>query len=202
MDRFINRLGEMAEKIVDRKLSAPSDFTSATTRFGTVTDAIGRPQVLLDGDDVPSGKRYPHLTSYIPTIGDRVLLSRDSGGTWIVIGKLAESSTPAVWVAPTLENGWSNFGGAWVPAGYMKDSNGIVHLRGLLRPGTMVAGTPIFTLPTGFRPVSNEMFPVASYLGGTGYVGGTTEVYPNGQVRVLTGGTDHFSISGISFSII
>ena len=50
---------------------------------------------------------------------------------------------------PTFLNSWTNFGGEYVPARYCK-SNGIVHLQGMVKSGTI--GLPMFVLPAGYRP--------------------------------------------------
>ena len=34
----------------------------------------GEPIIIFMGESMASGKTYPHLTSYIPQIGDRVML--------------------------------------------------------------------------------------------------------------------------------
>lgn len=43
-------------------------------RFGTITDATGKPRVRLDGELNASIKRYTRLASYTPVIGDRVAI--------------------------------------------------------------------------------------------------------------------------------
>lgn len=58
------------------------------------------------------------------------------------------------WKVPTLLNAWVNYGSGFNPAGYWKDSFGVVHLRGVVTSG--VIGSIIFNLPTGYRPVNTE----------------------------------------------
>jgi hypothetical protein len=154
METFLTRIGEMIEKIIDRKLSSPTNLNNSTIRFGTVTNATGRPQILLDGDDTPSGKRYPYLSSYVPAIGDRVLLIRDNGGTWIVAGKLQDAAAPSPWTNLALGSGV----GSVETGQYMRDSSGIVRLRGRLNAGSLANGGLIFTLPVGFRPGVQTVF--------------------------------------------
>lgn len=43
-------------------------------RYGTITDATGKPRVRLDGEATASIKRYTRLASYTPVIGDRVAI--------------------------------------------------------------------------------------------------------------------------------
>jgi hypothetical protein len=55
------------------------------------------------------------------------------------------------WIAPTLLNGWVNYGGVYEPAGYTK-KNGFGFIRGLVKDGTPGWTTPIFTLPSTHYP--------------------------------------------------
>jgi hypothetical protein len=68
--------------------------------------------------------------------------------------KQIQSSTPT-WYEPTLLNGWENYGAGWTPASYGRDSQGFIHLRGLIKSGTVTASTVLFVLPTDFRPTLN-----------------------------------------------
>ena len=44
-------------------------------------------RLLLPGETIPTQKYYNYLTSYSPTIGDRVAVIKN-GGTFLIIGKL------------------------------------------------------------------------------------------------------------------
>ncbi len=95
------------------------------------------------------------LFSNPATVGAKVALQ------FLPEGQLFTGSTPAAaaslsWIAPTLLNGWVNTGGGLMPAGYMIDSDGFVHLRGFVNNGTSLA--TIFTLPSGFRPSAKIIF--------------------------------------------
>lgn len=57
--------------------------TTKNVRFGTVTDATGKPRLRLDGETTASVKRYPRLASYTPVAGDRVMILNG-----VVIGKI------------------------------------------------------------------------------------------------------------------
>jgi hypothetical protein len=54
------------------------------------------------------------------------------------------------WIAPTFQNSWVNYGSGYETAGYYKDKQGVIHLKGLVKNGTLNAA--IFTLPAGYRP--------------------------------------------------
>jgi len=58
-------------------------------------------------------------------------------------------------------NSWINYGALYANASYMKDSFGFVHLRGLIKNGTVAA--PAFTLPVGYRPAYQMDFTVVSH---------------------------------------
>ncbi len=61
------------------------------------------------------------------------------------------------WIEPTLLNSWVNYGSTYATAAYTKLPSGLVLIRGLIRDGTY-AGSTIFTLPVGFRPVDAHIF--------------------------------------------
>ena len=105
-------------------------------------------------------------------------------------------SQQEAWIAPTLLNSWVDFGSGDQPSGYMKDHLGFVHLRGLVKTGTV--GSPIFNLPAGYRPAKDENFPTISN-GALGRlkINGTTATV--GDVIPVAGSNVYFSLAGISF---
>lgn len=67
------------------------------------------------------------------------------------------SAPDSDWITPTFVNSWVNYDSTvFNPAGYRKDALGYVHLRGLIKNGTV--NTTFFTLPTGYRPYRQELF--------------------------------------------
>lgn len=44
-------------------------------------------RVQIDGDPDGTVKKYRHLASYIPAVGDRVLIEK-IGGSYVILGKL------------------------------------------------------------------------------------------------------------------
>jgi hypothetical protein len=113
-----------------------------------------------------------------------------------------------VWTPVTAFNAnWSNFGGAYRPCAWRVDTNRRVTLRGVancssaLNPGTAYA---MFTLPSGARPASAEMFQLVStnisVYGGYGRL----DVLASGAVQ-FTGATNStltngfFSLGGVAF---
>lgn len=61
----------------------------------------------------------------------------------------AKIEAQQAWVSMTLQSGWSDYDSNHSPATYMKDSLGFVHLRGLIKNGTV--GSIITNMPVGYR---------------------------------------------------
>jgi hypothetical protein len=105
------------------------------------------------------------------------------------------------WKDVSLQNGWVRYDNAYNPPSYFKDSLGIVHLRGMVRTGTM--RTAIFTLPSGYRPEFRELFatssliPTATVTNGSGY--GRLDITNDGQVIPWEGTNGWISLDGITF---
>lgn len=105
------------------------------------------------------------------------------------------------WITPTLANGWMYYGSPYEPPGYYMDVSGIVHLRGLIKSGTVGYATPAFILPSGFVPAyttiraqpSNDAFGEVRVLSATDGAGSPGAV-------VVAVGSSWVSLSGISFS--
>lgn len=98
------------------------------------------------------------------------------------------------WIAPTLLNSWVDFGGEYNPAGYFKDSLGIVHIRGLVKDGTL-PGT-IFVLPESYRPAYYMVFSTSSVS-----AFGEARVAPTGEVSANVGNNGWFSLDVINFRV-
>lgn len=111
--------------------------------------------------------------------------------------KVSINFTP-VWnkVAPSLlTNGWVNFGSGGENAQYCKDVMGWVHLRGLIRNGTL--GLSAFTLPVGFRPAAPNLFMRVSSNDTSGQV----KITSAGEVIPHLGSNLWFQLEPISFYV-
>jgi len=114
---------------------------------------------------------------------------------------------PHAWVAPSLGSNITNYDTVnWDIAGYLLDSDGFVHLRGLITGSGITEGAVLFTLPAGYRPKLNHLFLTLGYIGsGTTSTAYRVDVQSNGQVIprkvIATDGnpTGWFSLSGITF---
>lgn len=82
---------------------------------------------------------------------------------------------------------------------YYKDSDGIVHIEGRIKNGTVAPNTLIFTLPVGFRPAFSERW----FVNANGTLG---QVYiePDGEVRDLGGSFSAgiTTLNGVSFRAV
>jgi len=116
--------------------------------------------------------------------------------------KQATTGHPA-WIAPTLLNGWSNYGSGYDVSGFYKDQFNRVWLRGLIaNSGTPVSDSVIFIMPTGYNPQYRALNTVTISQGN-----GRVDVDTSGNVRWLghvdnVGGSvvGWLSLSGVSFS--
>lgn len=112
----------------------------------------------------------------------------------VIIDGVSHTPADMVWIAPTLLSSWLIFGSDWEDPAYAKDSQNIVHLRGLVRNG--IIGVTVFLLPAGYRPNKKLIFAVKDST----LVGGV-DVLSSGEVRFRTGTASNWvSLSGISFA--
>jgi hypothetical protein len=120
-----------------------------------------------------------------------------SGAGALALGGPA-TITSENWVAATLTNAWTNYGGIYEVAGYRKMADGTVMLRGLVKTGTVALA--IFTLPVGYRPASASLWQQLANLGTC-----RMDVGSDGTVKVasyISPGTSALvSLSGIRFSV-
>ena len=57
--------------------------------LGTISavDASNGLQLIIDGEDTPTTKKYTYMASYVPTANDRVLIEEISG-SYVIMGKV------------------------------------------------------------------------------------------------------------------
>ena len=112
-----------------------------------------------------------------------------------VSGKLEKKANKKQedWTAPTLINGWTDFGGVYETIGYMKDEFGFVHIRGMVKGGSV--GEILFTLPEGYRPLKHQYHPCFSLD-----VLRTLTIRGNGAVFIPAAASNVWvALNGISF---
>lgn len=99
----------------------------------------------------------------------------------------------SAWTNATLQNSWVNFGGVYATAAYRKDPAGNVQIKGLIKSGTITAGTTIFNLPTGFRPSQTRAFSTTSSNGSN--LSSILEIDSLGNVKIGGGAIGNTFIS-------
>jgi len=98
---------------------------------------------------------------------------------------------------PAFTGTWVNFAGGWQTAGFYKDPLGFVHLRGMIKSGTIA--TSAFTLPPGHRPAVSEKFAAATGSAVGNVTAGSVDVLSDGTVVPAVGLTGYVTLSGIRF---
>lgn len=90
-------------------------------------------------------------------------------------------------------NSWENYGGIYSTAAYLKDDHGFVHLKGLIKSGTVTS--PAFLLPVDCRPSKQIVFSVISNA-----AAGRVDVTTEGWVTPDTPSNNAWvSLDGLSF---
>ena len=49
-------------------------------------------QLIIDGEDTPTTKKYTYMSSYVPAANDRVLIE-EIGGSYVIVGKVISDFT-------------------------------------------------------------------------------------------------------------
>jgi hypothetical protein len=99
------------------------------------------------------------------------------------------------WLPLTLLNGWVANGSGFANAGYRKNNNGEVEIRGLIKSGSVANGSIIATLPVGYRPATNRMYLVQSYDTGSAF--SRIIIEATGNIVVYEGKNTMLSLDGI-----
>ena len=90
---------------------------------------------------------YRQTTGQVAITGDVSGVILDGHGT---DAYFYLATTYGLWQAVSFQHSWVDYGGSFGNAAYMKDAFGVVHLRGMIKSGTL--GSSAFTLPAGCRP--------------------------------------------------
>ncbi|CAH0122417.1 hypothetical protein PAE9249_04967 [Paenibacillus sp. CECT 9249] len=102
---------------------------------------------------------------------------------------------PPQWIAPTLLNGWVNFGGTTAPIAYFKDELGFVHITGTIKDGK-IGYDPVFILPEGYRVKATINVPIFTSKG-SNTITGAVEIIRSGGLRVWSGLNGFVDLSAI-----
>ena len=107
----------------------------------------------------------------------------------LIVNAISQPPTTGV----TFNANFSNYGAGFENVTYYKDTEGRVHLSGLVLINGTQSGT-MFTLPAGCRPTGNLIFLVISGSGPA-----RIDMVSNGNVSIATPVTGWISVNGISF---
>lgn len=104
--------------------------------------------------------------------------------------------TPVV-TALAFNTGWGNVGSGYASGGYSKSKDGMVSLQGLVAGAGGATTALIATLPAGFRPAANRIFP-STYGGAFDLV----TVETDGKISLFSGNNANYvALDGIHFYV-
>ncbi len=180
--------------------AAPGETLSAVTE-------TGRCGLELVGKDTTSEAPHIRLVHGDPAApASEIRLTASADALAVLGGGLAvDDGTTRLrqedWHAAALLGPWANHGGGYNPAGFFKDSLGIVHLRGLV--SAVIGGDSdriMFDLPAGYRPENPEL-QLAPFGPGVPPVAGARpiQIGPDGQVRCNLVASVVTCLDGITF---
>ncbi len=75
---------------------------------------------------------------------------------WFSLDGITFMPSGTTFTAIPLQNSWVFYGAPWATPGYMVDSNGRVHLKGLIGGGTAASGTVLTSVPDDLQPSGFE----------------------------------------------
>jgi hypothetical protein len=133
-----------------------------------------------------------------------IILAPKGKGSLTVSGNLKVSGTilQQAWQDANMGNNWVNASADHYKAGYLKDSMGFVHLRGMICTSTEYGKTQswIFALPEGYRPTKTVGIRIGSPSpNAMGYL----VIATDGSVMLTSNNltsTFWFSLEGVIFS--
>jgi type II secretory pathway pseudopilin PulG len=163
---------------------------------GTITD--GTPIFNLPNSIIPS--KYQHVASIstgwsyfgIDTNATpAAIVAKGLGASYLSLNTMYYKNTSG-WTNLSLVNGWAPFNGIYSTPQYIKGSDGIVTIKGLIQSGT---ANLIATLPAGYRP-SNTMLCATGSWGAYSRI----DIAATGTITVVAGGNSLWrSLDNISF---
>lgn len=186
-DSITGALQDLRRRISDLELVTRPDAATLVLKTTTITAgngltgggdlsvnrtiSLGTPSTLsaTTGNTLLALSHQHAITTSSAAAVSTIVATNASG---YITGKLLSGSVidHGGWInmAGSYNNAWVDFnapGGTFNPGQYYKDQMGFVHLRGLVKTGTV--NVSMFTLPSGYRPLSGRLiFPTSSSVGG------------------------------------
>ena len=210
LNEALNGWGLEQIKVASGGISTPVSIANGGTNSATALS--GNSIMISDGTHIVQGTAGTTTTvlhgnaAGSPTYAAVSLTADVSGQLPIANGGTASNtaagalsnlggaaSAQASWTAVTYKNSWADFGGGFYGVAYMKDTIGFVHLRGIMKSGTLASAA--FTLPAGYQPTST-----ISQIVGSNSAAGFYSINTSGDFLPSAGSSNtSFSCDGIIF---
>ena len=174
---------------------ALASHTSASTSKNTIVDNHGQN---IDSNG------FVHFLAYAdPSDGTTPsVINTDYVELIVDLDTSLKKNLAPVWIDAVLQNGWVEFDTA-LKVQYSLGLDGFVTLKGAVKSGTVGGSTPVFTLPSGFRPNRSVRTMVSS--GSAIDKSYRVSVIPSGAVTLdqVTGTADntYIHLEGVQFSL-
>jgi hypothetical protein len=137
----------------------------------------------LAASGIPSIRRLSRFTD--PVVGDTIVISQNSLGNWVALGKLATSANE--WTPLPLASGFTAVSGYFAPA-YRAVGGREVQLRGSANKSTtLVSGDVWAVLPAAVRPTAD----LDIVMGMTHGTNGSNFGACRGIIRAATGNIEY-----------
>lgn len=163
-----------------------SGATTALADFGVIRMQANGYNV--EGNIVSGTSFYValYVDVYVGVVGNNSFSTGTSGK------QITGTGWQPVGTAVTFTNLWVDFGGAYKPTSYWKGQDNIIHLCIAMKTGTF--NVAAFTLPAGFRPLNDLVFPSMSNS-----AFGTFQISATGAVTPTVGSAVNFFNSEVTF---
>lgn len=169
---------------------SPSGVEESSVRFYGMNDAV-----------------YPGRWVLTNAVGGFVMSSYSNADEDMLTGRNVrvyghlDVDGDAPWAAATLTNGATAVTGAYTPSYY--ENNGTVFLRGAVSGWTKGSGTPIFTMPSGSRPLKTIYLSTVSYSSTSDAQATVLVVNSGGSVYAYSAvaAKTNLMLDGLSFSV-
>lgn len=120
-------------------------------------------------------------------VGSNITFRYGSNTYWSLQAMYYPLGTGSWQAASKMYNGWEPYGYCWGNVGYIKNTDGVVSLKGLIKNGSTSSGASIFDLPVGYRPVRDDVWCAVKTGNGTNDGHAVIGINPDGEVEVAEG---------------
>lgn len=192
----------------------PADGSTTFTAVANISSSTYQWQLSTNGGtswaNVSNGANYSGATTASLTVSNFTTSWNGTAYTgWngykyrVVATNYGDTATSSVatlnvsnWGDITYLNGYSDYLGTYSTIGYTKTNAGVVMLKGMVKKSSaVVSGEAIGILPPDYRPNGILIFETST----NSNVPSRVDVYPNGEIRVITGDDGWISLEGINF---